>query len=93
MRAQNLFLILYDRVLVSQDPRLIAQQLRQQILVPKNSLLVAHDHPLVGDDRILFPDSRLRHYGVPGDFLVVTDISGNKNGDGRYLRASRFSPG
>jgi hypothetical protein len=88
VRAQNLFLILDDRVLIPEDASLIAQQLWQQILVPQDSLLVADDHALVGDDRVLLFDSRLRHYGLPGEVFVMTAICGYKNGDGRYLSAS-----
>ena len=91
MRAQNLFLILDDCILVPEDARLIAQQLWQQVLMPQDPLLVADDHPLVGDDRVLLFDGRLRHDGLPGNCRVMTAISGYKNGDDRYVWASRFS--
>ena len=65
MRAQNLFLILDDRVLISEDTRLVAHQFRQQILMPEDSLLIADDRALVGNDGVLFLDGRLCHCEIP----------------------------
>ena len=65
MRAQDLFLILDDRVLIPQDACLIPQQLGQLILIPQDFLLVADNCALVGNDGVLFLDGRLRHCVVP----------------------------
>ena len=65
MCAQNLFLVLDDRVLISKDPRLIAHQFGQQVLMPQDPLLIANDRALVRNDDVLFLDGRLRHCGIP----------------------------
>jgi hypothetical protein len=51
---QNLLLVSYDRLLVPDDPLLIAEQQLEPILIPQDLLLIR-------DDRQLILERRLRH--------------------------------
>jgi hypothetical protein len=58
---QDLLLVLYNRLLVSYDPGLIAEQQLEPILIPQDLLLIRNDRPIVCDDRLLILERRLCH--------------------------------
>lgn len=88
MGAQDLFLILDNRVLIPKDARLIAHQFGQEVLMLEDSLLIADDRALVSNDRVLFLDGCLRHCGIPCSCGVDEALSTNNNGDGTAVTAS-----
>ena len=61
--SQDVFLILDDGFLVTDDFRLILEQLRELILILQYSLLVADDLPLIFQQLLLIPEGGLCHSG------------------------------
>jgi hypothetical protein len=62
---QDLPLVLYDCLLVPYDPRLIAKQRLEPILIPQDLLLIR-------DDRLLVPERSLCHSRIP--LLLVSKL-------------------
>jgi hypothetical protein len=58
---QDLFLILDDGFLVSNNFRLILEKLRKLILIPEDSFLVANDLRLILQQLLLIPEGGLCH--------------------------------
>ena len=61
MIRQDLLLVFYNRVLVPQNPGLIAEQLRESLLIVQDLSLIRDDNPIIRDKRPLVLEGRLCH--------------------------------
>src|SRR5258705_12028 len=61
MIGQDLLLVLQDRLLVPDDLGLVGENRPERVLVPQDLRLVGDDGPVVRDDLLLIPESRLCH--------------------------------
>jgi hypothetical protein len=60
--GENLLLVLDDRLLIAQNPGLVSKQQQQPPLILQDPRLISDDDPIVGNNRLLIPDSRLCHW-------------------------------